>query len=100
MLVDLTKPITGMNQQPIKDKDGVLTLRHAILLALIQPNPDQKGTIPADAIKMRKLFDKIDQAEKEVDLKVEEIVKIKEIACSRLSELISGSICLAIDPEG
>jgi hypothetical protein len=100
MLVNLTQPITGMNKKPIEDKDGVLTLKHAILLALIQPNPEQRGTQPAEAIKLRRLFDKIDAAEKEVELQAEEIVKLKEIASARLSELISGSICLLIDPEG
>lgn len=100
MLIDLSQPITGMNKEPIKDKDGSLTLKHSILLALIQPNPEQRGTSPAEAVKVRKLFDKVDRAEKEVELSADEIVKIKEIACARLSELISGSICLLLDPEG
>lgn len=100
MLVDLSKPITGINKQAIKDKEEVLTLKSAILLALIQPNPDRVGVQPSEAIKFRKLFDKVDSAEKEVELSASEVVKIKEVACARLSELISGAICLAIEPEG
>lgn len=99
MKVDLGNVITGMGQKPLEDKEGILTLKRALLLALIQANPSAKGTTPEEAIKTRKLFDKIDRAEGEVDFKSEEIVKLKSLVAERLSELVSGAVILALEPE-
>lgn len=99
MKLNLLQTITGINKQPIKDQDGDLNLKRALLIALIQPNPESRGASPEDAIKVRKLFDKIDSCEGEIELKSEEVVFLKKIAARSLSEIVAGAICLALEPE-
>lgn len=99
MKIDLNKSITGVKKEPIKDKDGELTLKRALLLALIQPNPDPRGVTPDEAIRVRKLFDRIDEAEQEIELKSEEVVKLKNLVARGLSEVVAGAVIMALEPE-
>ena len=98
MIVDLQKVITGIAKKPVEDSEGPLNLKRALLLALITPNPDSKGAKPEEALKTRRLFDKIDVAEASVDLKSEEVVKLKEVLAARLSELIAGAAIELLEP--
>ena len=100
MIIDLTVPVKGINKEPLKDKDGTLvTLKKMVLLGFMQPDPAGRGSTPQDAVKHRKLMNKIDEAQDKVELSVEEVVRVKEIVCARLTDAISGELCLLMDPE-
>jgi hypothetical protein len=99
MNVSLKKEITGIKKEVIRHEGDPLTVKKALLMALILPNPDAKGTTAEDALKTRKLFDRLDEAEDEISLSAEEIVKLKEIVAKRLSELVAGSVILALEGE-
>lgn len=97
-MVNLNQVITGINKEPIKDKDGELTLKRALLLAMIIPNPSPQGVSPQEAIRTRKLFDRIDACEGELDLKSEDIVLLKTMLARGLSEIVAGSAIMLLEP--
>lgn len=99
MNINMNKKITGIKKEVIKNGELDLTIKDAVLMALVIPNPDRNGSTPEESLKTRKLFDKIDESVEYVDLKSEEIVKLKEIVAKRLSEIVAGSVILALEPE-
>lgn len=100
MKVLLQTKILGKGKKPIQAQAGEdLILKEALLLALILPNPNAQGTSPEEALKTRKIFDKIDEAEEEVDLKSEEIVKLKKLVAERLAEIVAGRVIQLLEPD-
>lgn len=99
MKVDLTKIITQMGGKPFKNGEEDMTLKHGILLALMAADPNQKTVSPEDALSLRRLFDKLDRSDDLVDLKSDEMVKIKQVVASRLSPFVAGSVIDLLEPE-
>ena len=98
MKIDLTKQVTGKNKEAIKDSQGsTFTIRECLLVSLM--NPSLSGSSVEEAILIRRLFDRIDQAEKEVELKAEEIVKIKDLCAKGLVPIVAGFVILELDPS-
>jgi hypothetical protein len=99
MKVQLKKVITGIRNEPIKHGGGELTVKEALLLALTLPNPDSKGSTADEAVKTRKLFNRLDAAEDEIELKSDDVVKLKDLLAKRLSEVVAGAVILELEPE-
>lgn len=100
MKVDLNKIILGQKKEPLKYLDSGLpmTVKSSLLLGLSAPRQDQ-GVSVSDAVMIRKLFNRIDAAESEVEFKSEEIVKLKELCAKNLLAYVAGAVILELEPE-
>lgn len=99
MTVDISKPILGQKSEPIKDKDGITsTVKSNLLLALSSP-AQSHGESVESAVMIRRLFNRIDASEKEVEFKSEEIVKLKELSAKYLLGFVAGAVILELEPE-
>lgn len=99
MKINLLTEITGIGKKPIDHEGVILTVKTSLLMALVLPNPDKNGSTPDDAVKTRRLFDLIDRAETEVDLKSDDIVKLKNLVAGRLSEFVAGAVIQHLEPD-
>lgn len=99
MKVDISKSILGKGKEPVKNGDGsISTVKSNLLLALTSPAQSQ-GVSVEDAVLVRKLFNRIDEADGEVEFKSHEIVKLKELAAKYLIQYIAGAVILELEPE-
>lgn len=99
MEIDLKKLVTGPKKEAFKDQDGKdLNVKSGILLAMVSYR--EQNLSPEDCLKQQKIFDKVDEAEDKVDLKSDELVRLKNILSkSVLSPLMAGKIINLIEPE-
>lgn len=99
MKIDLTQIITGIGGKPMPDGDGDMTLKKGLLFALMGMDPNQKTASVEEALQLRRLFDKLDRAEYDIELKSDEVVQLKKVVASRLTPFIAGSVIDLLEPQ-
>lgn len=96
MKLDMNKPILDLHGDPIKNEEQDWSMKEAISDALLRQYDSE--TLTGEAKIMRySLALEIFNSNGTIDLKAEQIVTIKEVACLAYAPLVYGRICDAID---
>lgn len=100
MKMDFSKVLTGMEGNELKlerdEKTVPLTLGTACIMALRLNAPDDKFD-GQEKLTRYMLGTRIAQAKEPLDLTIEEIAKLKELAGKYLSVEVSGAVWLALE---
>lgn len=106
MLIDVSKSILDLEGRPVKNSekdDDFLTLKQALLLALSRGDKQGSGLTVSETIKRTDLAQKIQKAEGELELKAEDIAKLKELLAGLIqtigfNPIVSGLVMKILDP--
>lgn len=98
MKLDMNKPVLDLHGDPIKIKERDWSMKEAISDALMRQYDVEKLT---GDIKLARysLAMEIFKSNGEIDLKAEQIVTIKQVACLAYAPLVYGRICEAVDGD-
>ncbi len=96
MNFDLSKPILDLNGEPLSMGDRDLSVKSAISDALMRQYDSEVLTGEAK-LSRYSLAMEVHTSNGSIDLKAEDIVLIKQVACLAYSPLVYGRICETID---
>ena len=93
MKINLTTNLLDENKNPIKkDKETDIIVKDVLINSLISMVNGDEKLDGANKYEYYKLFKKIDEQEKELEIEAEEIVKIKERVGKVYNVLIVGQV--------
>ena len=107
MKLNLTTVIKDQYGVPFKnqhrDAEGAvivepLTVKLALIASLLNA-PDEKGAKPDDKLRRYQLYQRVEAATDVVDLKVDELALIKNLANVHYATMVYGRLCDVIEGE-
>src|ERR1017187_2495924 len=99
MKIDVSKVLMSIRNEPLKiNADTDATLKWAIVESLMGAVP-KEDIDTTEKMKRFKLSQKIESAEKEVDISVEDVAKIKEVVGKFFPINVVGAVFSILDPD-
>jgi hypothetical protein len=100
MKIDFTQPLSGLDDEPIKDETSKDVLLSTPCINSLLATSQNEQTEPVEKLARWVLAQKITKATAPIDLTIEEVAKIKDLTGKYMPILIMGSVWQILEGNG